>query len=262
MLVQCNVTEGFKIFSIPDNTGRYSSNYFAISTPSCNKNVSIYCNKNNKILTDNLYLYNNVGTLLCEEKRLIPDENLNNIQFVNLIINNYFRLTNCIHRLTKLRHLEITHNLMISVKDFHHLLDKTSELNSLIVEKYILQRLTENWSHVDICTHLSKKIRRLKLLSNRKQSQNVNRNELEKMIQIFALKCQNLSISVHSPNNSIGFFLQSMSQLHSLHVNIKAKYYSSINMTWLKQQQTRFNGYNCFILNDGHDHYFWLGEDL
>ncbi|CAF1411803.1 unnamed protein product, partial [Rotaria sordida] len=28
---------------------------------------------------------------------------------------------------------------------------------------------------------------------------------------------------------------------------------------WLEQQHTRFNHFNCIIINDRQDHYFWLG---
>jgi hypothetical protein len=180
------------------------------------------------------------------------------VQVINLIINSDFNRFNSIHVLRRIHHLEIKSNVIILLKSFRLLLDNTLYLHSFIVKRTVLRALTENWSNVFICNHLSEKIRSLKLYSPRSRSHHFSRNELQQIIRIFGSKCQHLSLSVQSPNNTISLILQNMSQLHSLHVNVNEKPYAPINMIWLEKQQTKYNHSNCFIVNDRDNHYFWL----
>jgi len=237
-------------------TAPRASNRFRIFSNSFNKSISTYFNDNNNISNENIYA--NVKTLVLEEKLLKPNESLNKIKVINLVLNSHLNSINWIHVLTKLRHLEIKSGTEISSEHFLHLLDNTPYLYSLIAEMNILRALTEYWRNICVCSRLSKKICSLKLHSTLNRAEYLSEDELQQIVRIFALKCQHLSLSVQSPNNTIGLILRSMSQLHSLHVNITGINYPSINMIWLQTQQTKFNDSNCSIVNDGHDHYFWL----
>ncbi|CAF5148158.1 unnamed protein product, partial [Rotaria sp. Silwood1] len=205
-------------------------------------------------------VFSNVKTLevLCNSSEL--DENFNRSEVINLIIHNEFDSFKWIHILNKLQQLELGSDMTISSKNFLCLLKNTPHLSSLIAENSVLQKATEYWNNVSICNHLSRMILSLKLCGRKIRSPPISKNEIEQIVQIFSSKCQHLSLYVHSPIDTIGFILQNMSQLYSLHVTISAETYPSINMTWLQKQQSRFNSSNCIIVNNERDHYFWLGK--
>ncbi len=239
------------IYTVPFNFDQYT-----VFTNSFERSISTYLINDNNPSSNNIY--ENVKTLIFEANSPKPDKNFNRTNVVNLIINSHFESFNWIHVLTKLHHLEIKSDAMISSENFHLLLDNTPHLHSLAAEKSILWTLTENWSNLFICNHLSRNIRSLKLYKTDRRFRYMSRYELQQIIRIFSSKCQHLSLYVQSPINTIGLILKNMSQLHSLHVNITGENYPSIDMLWLEKQQTKFNASNCIIVNDGHNHYFWL----
>lgn len=94
--------------------------------------------------------------------------------------------------MNKLRDLEIKSGTIISSENFRLLFDNTPYLYSSIAEKGILQTLTENWSNRFICSHLSYKIRSLKLKSTINRSRCLSRNDLQ---QIFCLQMSTFIIT-------------------------------------------------------------------
>lgn len=255
--IRCHICQTPKpwaiIYTIP-----FTFHQLTLLPKSSFKSISIYSNDIYNI--SNKYIYTNVKTLILEEKHLISDDDdINQIQIKNLIIQCHINLIDWIHLFNKLRHLEITSKARFLLKSFRLLLDNTPYLHSLTIEKSILRILTQNWRNDIICNHLSQKIQSLKLYSTMKQSHCLSKYELEQIIRIFSSKCQHLSLSVQSPNNTIPLILQKMSQLLSLHININEKPYISIDMIWLEKQQTKYNHSNSIIVNDGYDHYFWFG---
>ncbi len=187
------------------------------------------------------------------------DQNFNRSNVINLIINASLDSLDWIHVLNKLRHLTIEDCAVLSIENFNILLNNTPYLCSLTAKKSMLKLLTNNWTDICICNHLSRKIRSLTFQSNKNPLQCFNKNELEKILPIFSSKCQHLSLSIHSRNNSIYFILRKMFQLNSLHVYIQQTHSQPVTIEWLEQQNTRFNHSNCIIMNDRKDHYFWLG---
>jgi hypothetical protein len=226
---------------------------FTIYSNSLNKNISI---PSNNIPCNNIYT--NVKTLIIQTDRR-PDHNFNETEVINLIINTFFDPVNWLHILTKLRHLDIVNCKLFTMEKFRILLDNTRYLSSLTVKYSLLEILTDNWSNVSVCNHLTQKIRILKLHSNKYLPECLSRNDLEEIVSIFASKCEHLSICVQSKINTVDFILRSMSQLNSLYVYIEGKDSSSNIIEWLEQQQTRFNHSNCILVNDEYDYYFWLG---
>ncbi|CAF1252503.1 unnamed protein product [Rotaria sordida] len=202
--------------------------------------------------------YKNIKTLIFKSYTK-PDQNFNRSNIMNLIINTSFDSLDWIHVLTKLRHLTIDDCAVLSMENFNIFLDNTPYLYSLTAKKSMMKLLTDNWTDICVCNHLSRKIRSLTFYSNKNSLQYFNKNELEKILPIFSSKCQHLSLGVHSRNNTIDFILRKMLQLYSLHVHIQQKNSSPPAVEWLEQQHTRFNHFNCIIINDRQDHYFWLG---
>jgi len=239
------------IFSIPFFIKRFTTSRNSIS-----ESISTFPKNFNNDFHMNKYA--NVETLEIDHTDAEPDENFNQSKIINLIINVDFDFVNWLSILTKLRHLEITPNVKISSNNFRRLLKTTSHLCSLSIEKTLLRTLTEDWSNVFICNYLSEKISILNLYYINYQSCSVSQNELRQIVRIFGSKCQHLSLSVRSPNDTITLILQNMSQLHSLHVHITATEYESSNMIWLEKQKTKFNNSNCRIINIMNDYYFWL----
>jgi hypothetical protein len=212
----------------------------------------------NNIDYSNINLYKNIKTLVFESSTT-PDQNVNKNNVINLIIKSPFHSLDWVHVLTKLQHLTIEDGAVLSMENFNILLDNTPYLCSLTAKKSVLKLLTDNWTDICICNHLLRKIRSLTFHSNKNPLQCFNKNELEKILPIFSSKCQHLSLGVHSRNDAIDFILRKMFQLNSLHVHIQQTNSSPITIEWLEKQHTRFNHYNCIIINDRHDHYFWLG---
>ncbi len=239
------------IFSVPFVFKRFTTDRNSVS-----ESVSNFPRNLNNIYHTNKYA--NVETLEINHTDAEPDENFNQTKIINLIVNVDFDFINWLSVLTKLRHLQITPNVKISSKNFRRLLNTTSHLCSLSIEKSLLRTLTEDWSNVFICNYLSEKISILNLYYIHYQSCSVSQNELRQIIRIFGSKCQHLSLSVQSPKDTINLILQNMSQLHSLHVHITATQYESSNMIWLEKQKTKFNNSNCRIINIMNDYYFWL----
>ncbi|CAF2741970.1 unnamed protein product [Rotaria sp. Silwood2] len=200
----------------------------------------------------------NINTLLVKSYS-VPDPMLDGSSVINLIIHTSFDALAWTHILTKLRHIAIGDGASLCLEDFNILLDTAPHLCSLAVKKSTLKALTNNWTDICICRHLSRKIRSLTFSSNRNSSQFFEKNELEKILPIFSSQCQHLSLGVHSHSNTIDFILRKMQHLISLHVHIQRKSVPSITIEWLEQQNTRFNRTNCIIKNARQDHYFWLG---
>ncbi len=236
------------LFSIP-----YTIKRFTTSRNSIGESISTFPKNLN-----NTNKYANVETLEINHTDAEPDEDFNQTKIINLIVNVDFDFINWLSVLTSLRHLDIPSNVKISSNNFRRLLNTTSHLCSLSIEKTLLRTLTEDWSHGFICNYLSEKISILKLHHIHHQSCSLSQNEVRQIIRIFGSKCQHLSLSIQSPNETIGLILQNMSQLHSLHVHITAIKYESPNMIWLEKQKTKFNNSNCRIMNIMNDYYFWL----
>ncbi|CAF3977558.1 unnamed protein product [Rotaria sordida] len=156
---------------------------------------------------------------------------------------------------------------------------------TLTIFKNSSKTMISNWSKNNI-DHLSintyKNIKTLIFKSYTKPDQNFNRNWIHVLTKLrhltiddcAVLSMENFNIfldntpylysltakkSVHSRNNTIDFILRKMLQLNSLHVHIQQKNSSPATIEWLEQQHTRFNHFNCIIINDRQDHYFWLG---
>jgi hypothetical protein len=239
------------LFSIP-----YVIKRFTTGRNSVSESVSTFPKNLNNIYHTNEYA--NVETLEINHTDAEPDENFNQTKIINLIVNVDFDFINWLSVLTLLRHLHIPSNVRISSNSFRHLLKTTSHLCSLSIEKSLLRTLTEDWSNVFICNYLSEKIRSLKLDQTNYLFWCLSQNELHHIIRIFGSKCQHLSLTVQSPNETIVPILQNMSQLHSLHVRITGKKNESPNMIWLEKQKTKFNNSNCRIINIMNDYYFWL----
>lgn len=202
----------------------------------------------------------NINTLLIKSYS-VPDPMLDRSSVMNLIIHTSFDARAWAHALTKLRHITIGDGAALSTEDFNILLDTAPHLYSLAVKKSTLKLLTNNWTDICICRHLSRKIRSLTLTFNPHQNsiQYFEKYELEKVLPIFSSQCQHLSLTVQSHRNTIDLILCKMQHLTSLHVHILREKVLSITIEWLEQQQTRFNRTNCIIRNVRQDYYFWLG---
>ncbi len=239
------------VFSIP-----YVIKQFTTGRNSVSDSVSTFPKNLDNVYHTNKYV--NVETLEINDTDAKPDENFNQTNIINLIVNVDFDFINWLSVLTQLRHLEITSNIRISSNSFRLLLNTTSHLCSLSIGKTLLKTLTEDWNNAFICNYLSEKIRSLKLDQIFHRFWCLSQNELRQIILIFGSKCQHLSLTVQSPNDTIISILQNMPQLHSLHVHIIATKYESPNMIWLEKQKTKFNNSNCRIINIMNDYYFWL----
>jgi hypothetical protein len=146
------------------------------------------------------------------------------------------------------------------MENFNILLNNTPYLCSLAAKKSLMKLLTDNWTDICICKHLSQKIRSLTFHSYKNPLQCFHTNELEKILTSFSSKCQHLSLGIHSRNKrAIDFILRKMIQLNSLHLYIQQYNSSPPTIEWLEQQNNRFNHSNSIIVNGKRDHYFWLG---
>ncbi|CAF3381864.1 unnamed protein product [Rotaria socialis] len=222
------------------------------------KTISTFLDDYNNDFYTNIF--SNVTTLEVLYKSSEPDENFHSNGLINLTIHNDFDSIKWMHVLNKLQHLEMHFLTAMPPNNFLHILKNAPHLRSLVTEKRILQIATEHWNNISICDHLSCKIISLKLCGRHARTQYINKHATQQIIRIFSSKCQHLSLCIQSSDNTIGFILENMPQLQSLHVNIYGKIKSLIDMTWLQKEQTIFNSSNCIILSNGDDHYFWLGK--
>ena len=206
----------------------------------------------------NVNMHTNMKTLIFKSSST-PEPIFNRSPAINLIINTSFDALAWRDIFIKLRHITIGDGGILSLENLNILLDHAPHLYSLTVKKSVLKQLTDNWSDICICLHLSRKIRSLTFSADRNPSQCFDRNELEKVLPLFSSQCQHLSLGLHSQNGTIDCILRKMCHLISLHVYISRKNVSPLTIEWLEQQNTRFNRTNCIITNIRHDHYFWLG---
>jgi hypothetical protein len=206
----------------------------------------------------NKKMYVNVKTLVCENKLSMPDGSINSAPVINLVFRKCFNPINWINTLEKIRHIDMQYTAVMSTENFDLLLKYTPQLYSLIVYKDTLQTMTCDWTHTSICENLSRKIRYLKLRTTNSSPSDPSRVELQRIIRIFAPKCEHLSIFVPSSVNTIASILRRMSQLHSLHVYITSLTFPIIDICWLEKQRTKFNRSNCSIVQEGSTYYFWL----
>jgi hypothetical protein len=205
-------------------------------------------------------IYANVKTLRFDEKHINPDHNFKQTEIVNLILNVHFDSINWCHVITKLRHLSLQHDKIMSPDQFCILMDNTSRLDSLALTKNMLKTLTDRWRNASVCNHLSNKIRCLKFHLNDNRSECVDKTELHYIVPIFVSKCEHLSLSIQSQIDTIALILRRMKQLRSLRVQIMETGDKTITIKWLDQQQTKFNDSNCIIVKGEQDYYFWLGK--
>lgn len=230
---------------------------FSYETFVCVKNYTKIPMTNSLDLYKNINISADVKTLLFNNYTK-PDENFNENKIINLIINSSFESQPWACLPNKLKHITIGDYADLSTDNFIILLDNTPNLYSLTAKKSVMKQLTDNWTDICICNHLSRKIRSFTFSSNQYAIQCFNKNELEKILPLFSSKCQYLSLGIHSRNNAIDFILHKMLKLNSLHVYIQQKNSQPITIEWL-EQHTRFNRSNCIVVNDEQDNYLWLG---
>ncbi|CAF4066640.1 unnamed protein product [Rotaria sordida] len=253
--IRCDISDRGRalLYSLPfpfeTYTALQGTNIKTVSTLLYVNNNDFYAN-----------MFSNVKTLEVLYKSSEPDENFHRNGVISLIIYNDFDSIKWMHVLSKLQHLEMNCPITMTPENFLHILKNAPHLHSLVVEKRIIQIATEHWNNVSICDYLSRKIIALKLCGRYARSQYMNNHEIQQIIRIFSSKCQHLSLCIQSPNDTIGFILENMSQLQSLHVNISGKIKPLIDMAWLQKEQTIFNSSNCIILSNEDNHYFWLGK--
>ena len=260
---RCNAV----LYSLP-----YTFDQFTIVTDCFDKSLStLPTNDKNKL---NRNMYQNVKTLIFRND-LLPDENFNRIQIINLYMYNYAHLAEWTHSLTALRHLEISFQTKMWSKNFGRLLENLPHLQSLSVEKSLLKGMTKNWSNTIICNRLSTMIRSLKL---RFQYSHSITDDLHEIARIFGTNCEHLSIHCPMSTKEIVFIFQNMPQLHSLNVQIipltdtpnlirrrrvTSPPNSAIDMLWieLESQQKIFNRSNSIMTHHLKNYYcFWLGK--
>lgn len=124
-----------------------------------------------------------------------------------------------------------------------------------------LQILTNNFTDISICQHLSDRIRSVKISPKHEaEKEYLEGNELDWIIRIFGANCQNLSANLHSPIDTIVLLLRDMQQLHSLHVIVQTKNNTEITNQWLARQQIGLDFSNCYIFNYQNDYHFWLDK--
>ena len=203
-------------------------------------------------------MYQNVKTLIFKND-LLPDENFNRIQIINLYMNKYVHLTEWIHALTALRHLEISFRTKMWSKNFGRLLENLPHLQSLSVEKSLLKGMTKNWTNTIICNRLSTMIRSLKLRFRYSCS---IRDDLHEIARIFGRNCEHLSIDLRISREEFVFIFENMSQLHSLHARINLQSFGSMTklLIELEFQDKILNRSNSVMTNDLDSYYFWLGK--
>lgn len=188
-----------------------------------------------------------------------PDCTFTRNSITNLIIYGSFDALPWSSILTKLQHITIGECAALSSESFNVLLNSAPHINSLSAKKSTLKTLTDDWTDICICHHLSQKIRSLTFSECNDPSQGFDKTALEKILPIFGSQCQHLSLGVHSHKNTIDFIFSKMRHLISLHVYIQRKKYPTLNMEWLEKQNLQFNRTNCVITNVRRNTYFWLG---
>lgn len=187
-----------------------------------------------------------------------PDPMFYQNSITNLIIHTLFDAAPWVNLFTNVRNLIIGEGAFISPESFNIFLNHTPRLRSMTVRKTVLKQLTDNWTDICVCHHLSQKIRSLTLSEHNDAPQCFDKNELEKVLSIFALHCRRLSVGVHSYHGTIDFILNKMSHLISLCAYIPRRNSSELTIEWLENLNTRYNRTNCILTNVRHGCYFWL----
>ena len=209
------------------------------------------------------YQNNNMPTklnTLIIQNYSTPDLMFNQNSIKNLIIHTSFDASPWINMFTNLRNLTIGDGSLLPSENFNLFLDHTPHLCSLSIRKTVLKQLTNNWTDICVCHHLSQKIRSLTLTEEQNPLQCFDRNELEKVLSIISLHCRQLSLGVHSHHGTIDFILNKLPHLISLYVHIQRKNCPEFAIDWLEKQNTRLNRTNCILTNTRHGCYFWLSE--
>ncbi|CAF4178366.1 unnamed protein product [Adineta steineri] len=248
------------IYSLPFTFDQYT----IISNSSSGRIVTL---SNSNFIHSDKDLYKHMKTVIIEsisewdlEDAFYTKHNKNTYEqiMLNFISAPHFNSIERLHLLPNYYRYRNEYNIKILSNSFYILLKKISHLYVLEIDLSDLQFLTENWTNVILCCHLSENIRSLILHSNKHRRQFLDGNEVDQIIRVFSTKCQYLSVCVLSSIHTIISLLRNMKQLHSMHVFVQTKDNEEINMKWLEKQNIGLNYSNCFITNDEQNYYFWL----
>ncbi|UJR35688.1 hypothetical protein I4U23_028437 [Adineta vaga] len=202
----------------------------------------------------NKNLFRKVTTLVCNTQCEKLNSNLVHKNIQHIILKTSGVLVDWLFSMNYTRQLSICSQTDLSSKDFYHLIETMSCLDSLNIPFTILVNLTDHWKNDLICNQLSLKIRSLNLCYNEDHSSPipdyVNREQFLQFFDIFHMKCEHLTIGLFSKEMITDLILPHMINLQSLHIYLK-KSSSSINTNnWLQEKNIINNIYFSVTLID------------
>ncbi|CAF1240078.1 unnamed protein product [Adineta ricciae] len=207
--------------------------------------------------------FRKVETLIVNVKCDDVNSNLQNDHVQHLVLTRSDILADWLFSMVYVRQLSLCNQIDMLSKDFFHLIKNMPCLDSLNTSFTKLTNLTDEWKSKLIRDQLSAKVRSLNLSFDQNRSYStlhyVGSHEILSILDVFAEKCEHLTILISSKNIITDSILPTMRKLQSLTVYLKTDDQSIITHDWLTKQDI-VKDLDCSFTINNDECTFWISN--